>query len=114
VNDERRVRVAKNEALFRSLNERVKEIAEPFLELGAGDRTARIGFICECGRADCYETVELLVGEYKRARSRPDRFVILPGHETPAVERVVGRGDRFSIVEKHEEESRIASASDPR
>jgi hypothetical protein len=29
VTDERKTRVAKNEALFRSLNEQVKEVAEP-------------------------------------------------------------------------------------
>ena len=114
MNDERKVRVAKNEALFRSLNERVKEMAEPFLEVSERSATQRIGFVCECGREDCYETIELVLDEYEHARAKSDRFVIAPGHDTPAVERVVSRGDRFWIVEKHPEESRIAAAHDPR
>jgi hypothetical protein len=114
VTDERKTRVAKNEALFRSLNEQVKEVAEPFLEVSARSETQPIGFVCECGREDCYETIELPLDEYERARAQPDRFVILPGHETPAVERVVSRGDRFWIVEKHAEASRVATAHDPR
>jgi hypothetical protein len=114
VSEERRDRVAKNEALVRSLNERVLEVAEPFLEVGGARETERVAFVCECGRDQCYETIELLVEEYERARELPTRFVVVPGHELPEVERVVSRGERFALVEKHPEESEIAAATDPR
>jgi hypothetical protein len=114
VNEDRRNRVAKNEALIRSLNERVKEIAEPFLEVGGTTESERVAFVCECGREGCYETIDLLVAEYERARAQPTRFVVVPGHEVPEVERVVSREERFALVEKHAEESDIATATDPR
>jgi hypothetical protein len=114
VNEDRRKRIAKNEALIRSLNERVKDIAEPFLEVGGTSENERVAFVCECGRDRCYETIELLVAEYERAREDPTRFVIVPGHETLEVERVVRREARFALVEKRPEESEIATATDPR
>jgi hypothetical protein len=114
VNEERRDRVAKNEALVRSLNERVKELAEPFLEMGGSSESERVAFVCECGREGCYETIELLVSEYEQARERATLFVVAPGHELPEVERVVSRAERFALVEKHPEESEIATATDPR
>lgn len=114
MNEDRRKRVAKNEVLVRSLNERVKDIAEPFLEVGGTTESERVAFVCECGRDRCFETIELLVAEYERAREDPTRFVIVPGHEILEVERVVSREARFALVEKHEEESEIATATDPR
>jgi hypothetical protein len=114
VNEERRDRVAKNEALIRSLNERVKELAEPFLEVGGTSESERVAFVCECGREGCYETIELLVAEYERAREQATLFVVVPGHEVPEVERVVSRGEGFAVVEKQPEEREIARATDPR
>jgi hypothetical protein len=114
MNEDRRKRIAKNEALVRSLNERVKEIAEPFLEVGGTSESERVAFVCECGREGCYATIDLLVDEYERARAQATRFVIVPGHETLEVERVVSREARFAIVEKHPEESGIAAATNPR
>jgi hypothetical protein len=32
--------------------------------------------------------------EYKRARRRPTVFVVVPGHERPEIENVVGRARR--------------------
>jgi hypothetical protein len=114
VNEARKTRVAKNEALFRSLNERVKEVAEPFLAMAQSDATERVAFVCECGRDGCYESIELLLAEYERVRSAPTHFVLVPTHATPEVERVVNRTERFAVVEKVPEESGIARATDPR
>jgi len=41
--------------------------------------------------------------EYEWLRQNPWRFLVLPGHEAPAVENVVERYDGYVIVEKHVE-----------
>ncbi len=105
-------RMAKNEALFRDVNERMRAID--------GDRDVppdkddRWAFICECASVDCADRIELTREEYEQARARPARFIIVPGHERPEVERTIRRNDRFAVVEKHPGEREIAEATDPR
>jgi len=105
---ERAERIARNEALFRAVNERVAQVSQ--LD-GEGEP---VEFICECGDADCVEAVPLTLDEYETVRSSASLFVLRPGHEAPNVERVVLRNDRFLIAEKHSGEAAIAEATDPR
>lgn len=84
-------RLSRNQLLFREVNERIREVAGRFGVLDAAL------FICECGRADCADAVELDLRVYDELRSRPDSFVILPGHES-AGEQVVARNKRYLIV----------------
>ena len=90
---------ARNEALLRSVNERIKRLDE---EAGAWtDPKQRFWFQCECGNTDtCHERVEMTLAEYERVRSQRDRFTVLPGHETHEIERVVESSGRFFIVDK--------------
>ena len=71
-------RAARNEEIFRGVNERIEEGAEKH---GA---TGRQPFHCECGR--------IVAERY--------RFVVIAGHEVPEVERVVERRPGFVVVEK--------------
>jgi hypothetical protein len=105
----REERLAKNESLFRGVNERVRDV-----RLGTSDPEELISFVCECGREDCVAEVELTMAEYEALRSVPTQFALKPGHELPEVERVLTETGRYSIVEKHEEEAMIARRSDPR
>src|SRR5215210_7292791 len=96
--DERQTeQIAKNQALFRDINERVKEIGA---NRGA-PHDEEWEFLCECGHQDCIARITLTVPEYEAVRSVPTHFALVPGHEQPAVERVVG-GDRerFLVAEK--------------
>lgn len=104
-------RIARNEALFRSVNERVRELVTT---AGSRDPDPVASFVCECGRADCTATVELTVGEYERVRADPTHFVVVPGHEIPEVEEVVERHERYDVVRKHAGEAQIAIDTDPR
>jgi uncharacterized glyoxalase superfamily metalloenzyme YdcJ len=104
-------RLARNEALFRNVNERVRELAGSFASSAAQEPVA---FVCECGSADCAASVELTIGEYERVRADPAQFVVVSGHESPHVERVVERHEHYDIVRKHVEEAQIAIDTDPR
>ncbi|MGH3004406.1 MAG: hypothetical protein ACRDOS_00575 [Gaiellaceae bacterium] len=108
---EREARLAKNEALFRGVNERVKDVKG---ELGEAAPGARIEFICECGREDCVAQVRLTLTEYEGVRANATHFILKPGHETAHVERIVREEDGYVVAEKHPEEATIARRTDPR
>jgi hypothetical protein len=107
--DSRQKRVAKNEALFRKVNERVEEVNKEL------DAESPSDFLCECGHEDCTEPVRLTLSEYEEIRSDPTHFVIAPGHDEIDVERVIRSTDRYAVVEKFTGEAgRIAVETDPR
>jgi hypothetical protein len=63
-------RLARNQALFREVNERI--------EATAGNNT-KIEFVCECSDTECIETIDLRLTDYEQIRANPLRFVIKPG-----------------------------------
>jgi hypothetical protein len=101
-------RVAKNETLFREVNEAIERGQWP------GEQDSPTAFRCECARLDCNGLVSLTPREYERVRTEPRRFVVLPGHEVEEAETVVATGDGYVVVEKRDEAGRLAEASDPR
>jgi hypothetical protein len=105
--DARAKQVARNESLFREVNERIEEIAETMF------KSSHSGFFCECGDADCVELMELTVEEYEEIRSDPRRFVVKPGHEIPDFERVVEREGHY-VVQKVGDAGEVAERLDPR
>jgi hypothetical protein len=107
--DWRRERIAKNEASFREINERLEQGLH---ELRDGPDL--VEFVCECGEPSCAGLVRLTLDEYEAVRSDPRRFAVLPGHLFPDAERSVRRTDRFEVVEKIGEAVRIAERTDPR
>ena len=94
MNEEHQRRVAKNEALWRGVNEGIEQAVERFGLEG------RQEFACECGDANCTERIPLTPSEFAALRANPRRFAIVPGHEIPEVERVVAPNAGFTVVEK--------------
>ena len=105
----REERLAKNEALFRDLNERIEQAAGR--DTGGSDR---FGFVCECSNEDCFELAHMTIYEYERLRGNPLRFVVITGHELPDIEEVVERQPDYLFVKKTGPEEEIAASSDPR
>jgi hypothetical protein len=106
---------ARNEALFRRLNERLKEIDDRLDTAAVGAPASDYEeFFCECGDLDCMARVSMTRAEYDGVREHPARFVVRPGHEHGDIEQTISSHDRFSIVEKKPEEAEIARATDPR
>ena len=109
--DERR---AKNEALFREVNERVAEVATQFLEEGETHRQP-VGFSCECARPYCGEPISMTLGEYETIRAEPTHFAVSPGHERLEIESVIERHPTYLVVEKRDQEAQeVARETDPR
>jgi len=92
----RRERAAKNEQSFQSYNERRVAMEEA----GETPDDEPVPFVCECDDTECSRAIEVPLGEYERAVEAPDRFIVVPGHEDPAVEVVVETRNNYLIVSK--------------
>ena len=100
-------RLAKNEAFFRQVNERISDVTE-------GRRDDRYEFLCECSDPACTDRIELTRAEYEAVRADPRRFVLAQGHVSPEVEQVVERDETHVVVQKGGLAGRIAERLDPR
>jgi hypothetical protein len=103
-------RLAKNEALYREVNEQIAALNEAF------DAAAGIGgeWVCECSNTECTVMVKARFDEYEAVRSNPRRFIVYPGHVDLEIEHVTEETERFTIVEKLGEAARVAESTDPR
>jgi anti-sigma B factor antagonist len=99
-------RIARNQALFREVNERIEEVHD---DRGRG---AAVEFLCECADSSCLEAIPLTLQEYEAIRERSDRFVVADGHMTARIERVVARHGAAQVVEKTGKAGRIAEELD--
>jgi hypothetical protein len=106
---DRNERAARNESLFREVNERVVELEQGGLQEVVGDGDV-VHAVCECANAACHEPIELSVDAYMTIRSSPLHFLIKRGHEWPDVERVASEHDGYIVVEKIGEPGDIATS----
>lgn len=81
---------AREQSLFRDVNERVEQHVSTLVP----------EFLCECASHECIETIPMAVEDYEAIRSVSNRFLVLPGHVVPEVERVVAESERYIVVEK--------------
>ncbi|MFN2388750.1 MAG: hypothetical protein ABR575_03985 [Actinomycetota bacterium] len=87
--------IARNEALFRELNERIK------LALGSTTLSSeKQDFVCECGKPGCFAVISMTYGEYENLRENPRWFGVLDGHDLPDLETVVQRCGPYNVVQK--------------
>jgi hypothetical protein len=86
-----RERLARNESLFREVNERIEDVA--------GENEA-VEFVCECTDKECVSTLVLKLADYERIRSKSTWFFVKTGHNVAEVERVISEEAGYVIVEK--------------
>jgi hypothetical protein len=92
---EQEQRLAMNEALFRDVNERIREISDTF-----GQKDSTYDFLCECSDPTCAERVVLTAAEYEFVRADSTRFVVAKGHAMSEIESVVDQAKDHEVVEK--------------
>lgn len=100
-----RVRAARNQALFRAINDELRARG------GSSGNTEAVTIACECADAECVGTLEIDFERYEQVRRNAEHFIVLRGHVYPGVERVVAGDGGFVIVEKIAEAARVAAAS---
>jgi len=96
-------RAARNEALFREVNENIARLEERH-----GTTNTEPAYVCECANAGCAEQFVIDPETYRRVRAQPRLLFVRPGHEDPQLERVVERHDDYLVVEKTGEAGQVA------
>jgi hypothetical protein len=105
--EDRAERFARNQSLFRDINNRLDELHR------AHDETLpRDEFLCECASDVCVDHITLTLFEYRQLRENPVAFAVSPSgaHVYPEVERIVARTPGYWIVEKQGSAAAIARA----
>jgi hypothetical protein len=102
-------RVARNQALFRSVNEQIETRNQGF-----GVTHQRIDFVCECADEHCMEHVTIRLSEYEPVRRVPTHFIVKADHVYRDYERVVEELDGYVVVEKFGEAGKQATRLDQR
>ena len=103
-------RVGENEAIFREVNERLRDVGESFSLV-----SEEAQFICECADPTCTVPLAMTLAKYEEIRANPAQFAVAPGHEAPDLERVVEDAGKFYVIEKHVgEPAELARQRDPR
>jgi hypothetical protein len=92
--DEREVRAARNQSLFRAVNEKLRQLNESFEGL-----TDTFAIACECSHLHCVELIEIPADAYDEVRRSPRTFVVLPEHADTLIERITDEGREYAIVE---------------
>jgi hypothetical protein len=108
MNQDRQERLAKNESLFRALNENISGLAS-----GLGGE-APFQFICECSTSGCFERLSLTIAEYERVRQDGTHFLLADGHEDIEIEQVIAHRREYVVVEKDGVAGLVAADDDPR
>ena len=93
--NERKRRTGENEAIFRSVNEQVRELTAA---LWTTSGTMKV--VCECGARGCTDQFEITTDAYAQVRADSTLFVLRPGHDLPETETVIDKNDTFWTVRK--------------
>jgi hypothetical protein len=102
-------RAARNEALFREVNERVEELHDGLANGGTAD------FVCECADETCTRRITVPLAVYEQTRADPHSFLVAPGHMQQELEHVISEEAGYVVVRKHSPvAARIAEQTDPR
>jgi hypothetical protein len=101
--DLQRERAARNQSLFRDVNERIDELTDDRLP-----DAEELQYVCECLDLSCTERIAMPPQEYRRIRRGPAEFLVAPGHEQLDVEDVVDRRPRWLVVRKRGVAGRLA------
>ena len=102
----REERLARNEAFFRELNERLEELTP--------ESASELVVLCECANQDCAQRLTLGKEEYEEIRAHDTFFVVAHGHADLGIEEVVQRTSRFEVVAKRGVAATVAEDLDPR
>ena len=105
----RKEQIARNESVFRNLNERLEENVER-----RRSDADLAGFLCECGDADCEAIVRLDLATYEEIRRDPLQFFVVAGHEMADAEDIVAEAAGHLVVRKHKDVADIAVDGDAR
>lgn len=104
-------RLIENEVLFRSANQKVQKQVQKDRPRRQGKDNTKLHFYCECSNLYCRDRIKLTADEYELAATGRKEFIVIPGHENHAVEKVLRETDTFNVVEKFRDPAKVMSDS---
>lgn len=108
--DLRRTRLAVNEGIFRTVNERIQAVNDSFATV-----TDTFEVVCECSDAGCVTQISITKAAYEHVRADPELFIVASGHEQPEVEHMVEERAAYDVVRKRPGlPEQVAKGTDPR
>ncbi len=92
---------AKNQDLGRQINNRIQRRANPA-------SVDKIWVVCECADGDCPELIQVTVDQYRQIRAGDSYFLVVAGHQSSSLERIVARDGTRLTVQKTGKAKRYA------
>jgi len=92
----REARAARNELMFRAVNEQIVQLTERFRA-----QLREIDIICECADVSCTGAIRINLEEYEAIDRATNAFVVIAGHEDADIEAVIAQTDGYFVVRKH-------------
>lgn len=102
--EEKQAGAARQQHLFRQINERIREIVR-----SAPFDGYEFEILCECADHSCSMTLPVSVVVYDEVRSNATHFINAPEHVLLAVEQIVTYTDDYVVVDMFGEGGRVAA-----
>jgi hypothetical protein len=100
-------RMVENELMFRAANRKVQQrVQKDFSPRDIPDST-KLHFYCECSNLHCRDRIKLTVSDYQEATLGEKEFVVIPGHQNGAVEKVIKETADYTVVEKYMDPAKV-------
>lgn len=98
----------RNEQVFRRANEKVQKELKILERMAKADgdttvipaKDMTLKFYCECSNENCRERIKMTLHKYEELHKDRSHFIVLPGHETIEVEKVISEKNDYSLVDK--------------
>ncbi len=105
MNNTHAARLIENEAIFRRYNEKVKNLAaeDGNIDIAVDTDEMRFEFFCECSDENCKDRISMKMSDYSLIHKNRNRFIVLPGHQVVAVEKIITENPTYSVVEKYQD-----------
>ena len=95
-----REKLIRNEQIARDQNRAAGKALKRYFGRNKEIINTPIDFVCECSDMKCQQTVTVSISEYDEIHKRNDRFLVVPGHKTPHIEKSVKKTRNLEVVEK--------------
>jgi hypothetical protein len=88
-------RAARNELMFRAVNEQIVQLTERFRA-----QLNEIDIICECADTSCTGAIRINLKDYEQIDRETNAFVVIAGHEDNAIETAIAHSEGYLVVRK--------------
>ena len=110
-------RQVQNEVVFRKANEAIQKEFDTIERIGKEegvmstlpDPKMVLEFYCECSDENCRERIAMPHDKYQALHKDRSQFIVIPGHDTKALEAVVAKKAKYSVVDKYATPSETAT-----